>query len=99
MEYPSQRAELIIRRDSRTLMHLKRIKGKDAKTTEFWSDEHQPHNAYYICLIWTPISDCLKRPMIWFYELSYDSFDKSPELLLKDKWYPQQSTILRCYGD
>lgn len=44
--YPSQKAKLIIRRASRTLMHLKRIGGKDAKTKELRSDEDQPHNAY-----------------------------------------------------
>lgn len=42
---------------------------------------------------------CLKGPVIWFYEPSDISFIKSLELLLSDKWYPQQLTTLRCYED
>lgn len=44
MRDPSLRAGLIIRRESRALMYLERIGRKDEKSTEFGSDENQPHN-------------------------------------------------------
>lgn len=50
-----------------------------------------------VYLIWTPISDCLKGSVIWFYEPSDISFITSLELLLSNKWYSQQSTTLRYY--
>lgn len=34
------------------------------------------------------MSDCLKGPVIWFYELSDVNFVKIQELLLSTKWYP-----------